>query len=722
MTYSQNISRLKTSGRARLAERQQNNINRAAWDGETLTKQADSLAAFSKTLGDSLVSWKENQIEKDELWGRRQHQKDEAERVTAEARMSQLELKQANINKERKAQEKAVFEQEKRFRLDFRKDQNREKLKQEIAVVRQMDIDYNSAANELQEIKGVLSGKSEADRLRLMSPHRQVGYVKEKLRVFKEALPDKVTRTLLTSETPIHLEGIKPFTAKELTENNIHSLPMKEAAVTALTDQIVEAAGVYGYSDEMLELAGVHDAIQKVKDDQMKKYRKNYNIDASDKQKVEAAMEFANAENPDGDDVYLLWLKMKGTTSEDGTVGLTNAQAWGEVHKVLVKNANHNPNYADKISNMPLPEALRIKLGAKPGTTYGKQWPTRMSTLKSDIKNGYKESVAAEKAYLEAAGDDLTNKTIAQQRKTGEEFTQTQLNQIAAEYGKLGLKVPDSILNYNSEAARDYARDKRELDIIKGLNGGGLYPRDLQKRHPKLVGELMKEALEFQKLEVGKKGSWGSKAYDEIGGSLGVTFKSEGQDNVTQRKNPTFAHAQDLAFRDFQKRYLAARAKGMTGEEAYDHVMTKGPKPILGDLDKGTPTLGIGGSQYILSSKGRIAQGRTEAKELTERLDNVNEARQEIQPHLNNAEVYLRTDVLDGSEPYLTVLTDALANGKPIYGLRASAEVEKAMAYYNGVAYSYPGFTGIQLLNWQIKAAKMHADAKKTNNKKGVEE
>jgi len=720
MTYSQNISRLKTSGRARLAERQQNNINRATWDGEALTKQADSLAAFSKTLGDSLVDWKKEQIKKDELSGMRQRQKDEAERVTAEARMSQLELKQANINKQRKAQEKAVFEQEKRFR----RDKNREKLRQEIDVVRQMDIDYNSAANELQEIRGVLSGKSEADRLRLMSPHKQVGYVKEKLRVFKETLPDKVAHSLLTSETPIHLEGIKPFTAKELTDNNIHSLPMKEAAVVSLTDQIVEAAGVYGYSDEMLELAGVHDSIQKVKDDQMKKYRKNYNIDASDKQKVEAAMEFANAENPDGDDVYLLWLKMKGTTNSDGTVGLTNAAAWGEVHKVLVKNANHNPNYADRISEMQLPEALRIKLGAKPGTTYGKQWPTRMSTLKSDIKKGYKASVDAEKDWLDSAGTDLTNKTLNHQRKTGEEFTPTQLDQIAAEYGKLGLKVPDAILNYNSEASRDYNRDKRELEIIKGLNGGGLYPRDLQKRHPKLVGELMKEALEFQKLEVGKKGEWGSKAYDEIGGSLGVTFKSEGQDNVTKRKNPTFAHAQDLAFRDFQKRYLAARAKGMTGEEAYDHVMTKGPKPILGDLDKGSPTLGIGGSQYILTTQGRIAQGRTEAKELTERLDNVNDARLEIKPQLNNAEVYLRTDVLDGSEPYLTVLTDALANGKPIYGLRASAEVEKAMAYYNGVAYSYPGFTGIQLLNWQIKAAKMHEDAKKVKkiNKFGVEE
>ena len=41
---------------------------------------------------------------------------------------------------------------------------------------------------------------------------------------------------------------------------------------------------------------------------------------------------------------------------------------------------------------MELPEALRKQLGAKPGTTYGDQWPQRMSTLKSDIKKGFKET------------------------------------------------------------------------------------------------------------------------------------------------------------------------------------------------------------------------------------------------------------------------------------------------------------------------------------------
>ena len=109
-SYSRNITRLKQSGRARLQERQQNNVNRAAWDGKAAIAQADQLATFSKTLGDNLVEWKKEQNIAEELAGKRQRQKEESERVAREARMSQLELKQANISKQRKLQEEALVE------------------------------------------------------------------------------------------------------------------------------------------------------------------------------------------------------------------------------------------------------------------------------------------------------------------------------------------------------------------------------------------------------------------------------------------------------------------------------------------------------------------------------------------------------------------------------------------------------------------------------------
>ena len=689
---------MKASGRTRLAERQQNNINRAAWDGQVAIDQADSLAKFSKTLGDNIVEWKQEQNKKDELSGMRQRQKDEAERVTNEAKLSQLELRQADITKQRKLQEEAVAEQEKRFRLD----KNRKALAEEIAKVKQMELQYEAAANEMQEIKGVLHGKSEADRIRLMSPHKQVGYVKEKLRVFKETLPDKVKHTLLTSETPIKLEGMEPFTAKELTENNMHNLPMHEAAVHALTDQIVEAAGVYGYSDEMLELAGVHEAIQKVKDDQMAVHRANYNKDASDNQLMQAAIEYGNIEVPTGDDVYLLFLKAKGGTNDKGTVGRTNAQAWAEVHKVLVKNANHNPNYAKKIAAMELPEALRIKLGAKKGTTFGQQWPPRISALSRDIKKGAKAVADAENDWLKAQGTILENKIISTQQKTGEEFTPTQINDIEKQFGDLGLPIPPSILKYNSEAQRDYDDDKKAMELRKGFNGGGLYPHDLQGLHPKLVGELMPEALKFEKLEAGEKGTEGAKAYERIGALLGKTFKSQGQDLLTRRKNDDFAAAHDAAFEEWQRIYLEARNKGASASEAYT-AATDGPGGVVQDLVQGMD------SKYVTTTRERLDRARDEGFELTERLDNVDGAREEIQPQLKNAEIYLRSKVLARSEPYLKILTDAITNGKPIYGLRATDEVEKALAYYNGVASAYPGFTGIQLLNWQIAAAAAEA-------------
>ena len=54
--------------------------------------------------------------------------------------MSQLELKQANISKQRKLQEEALVEAEKRFRLD----KNREALAAEIAKVKQMELEYEA--------------------------------------------------------------------------------------------------------------------------------------------------------------------------------------------------------------------------------------------------------------------------------------------------------------------------------------------------------------------------------------------------------------------------------------------------------------------------------------------------------------------------------------------------------------------------------------------------
>jgi len=702
MSYSQNISRLKANSRQRLAERAQNNTNRATWDGKAVIAQADSLAAFSKTLGDNLVEWKKEQNKKDELAGVRQRQKDAAEEATAKAKLTALEAQKLDLEKKQKLQAEVLAEQEKRFR----RNRNRQALEKEIETVRQMDVEYERIATEMTNLKGAIS-KPEADRLRNMSPHKQVGYVKEKLRVFKEALPDKVTHAMLTSEVPIQLEGLKPFTAKELYEQNIHNLPMKEAAVQALTDQIAENAGIYGYSDEMLEHAGVHDAIQKVKDDHMNKARDAYNIDTSDKQLMKAAIEYNNVANPDGTDVYLLFLKAKGGVDKEGNIR-TNAQAWGEVHKVLVKAARHNPKYADKISKMELPEALRKQLGAKPGTTYGDQWPQRMQTLKSDIKKGFKETVDAENKYLKARGTDLENQLIQKQSKSGEEFTDSQLVDIAKKFSDLGLPVPQSILNYNNQSARQYDADKKWVEKQKGFNGGGLYPHDLQGLHPKLVGEEMKGALEFEKMEVGQKGAWGARAYEDIGGMLGITFKGLGMNNTARRKHPIFANAQDAAFKDFQRRYLEARSSGMTPTEAWDAVMD-GPNGILADLKQGK------NSTYVETTQERINRGRTEARELTERLDAVNDARQEIQPQLRNGEVYLRTSVLKGSEPYLAVLSDALTNGKPIYGLRASDEVRQALAYYNGVASSYRQFTGIQLLNWQIAAQKAKQEGEKEN-------
>lgn len=670
-TYAENIQNLKTSSRARLSEAQQNNINRAKWDGEAGIKQADQLAAFSKTLGNTLVDWKKEQIKKDQIKGLRERQKDRSQR---------------SVNLLRKAQ-----------------------LEEQIADAKAQSQEYAILEAELVELKGAL-GVEEAERLRQLDPWAQVGYVKEKLREMKETLPDKVAHAMANSERQIQFQGLEPFSPKSLKDNGITMLPLHEAAVNTITDDIVQAAGINGYSDEMLELSSMNDTIQKTKDDYMSKARQRFNIESSFKTRQKAAKEYLSIENPTADDVYKLFLRYSSTVDSKGNV-LGNIGGWDEVYKTLQSAAKGDPKYADKIGDMELPEYLRKKLGAEPGTTFKKQWPGRIKQLKAAIKDQNVKEIKKEKEYLDSQVTALTNKWKTKQQENGREWTPTELDIISKEYSRLGASVPDEILNYNNQSFRDYNKDKRELEVIKGLNGGGLYPHDLQGRNPKIVGELMPAALKFEEEKIGESSTWGSKAKEEIEGSLSETFK--GMALKDKRESPVFSNSRDSAFKDFQQKFLDARSKGASPEEAYDIAMT-GPTGVMKDLEKGLgDSLGRGGSKHILTTKQRLARDRNESQELTERMDAVNDAKIEVRDNLDQATLYLRTKVLDGSEPYLTVLSEALANGQPIYGIRATTKVKQALAYYNGVAYSYSGFTGIQLLNWQIQAAKVEADKTK---------
>ena len=138
---------------------------------------------------------------------------------------------------------------------------------------------------EYQKLKSSLlaAGGSEsyydAERVAQLSPYRQAGYAKEKLRMFQDAYPSMLQNELMNSKEVINLNGIK-FTAAELRNNNL-ALPMKEAALNVFEQRILERTGVLNYSPEMLRLTKTYDTITKAKDTLMTTHKSRYNVASS---------------------------------------------------------------------------------------------------------------------------------------------------------------------------------------------------------------------------------------------------------------------------------------------------------------------------------------------------------------------------------------------------------------------------------------------------------
>ena len=115
-----------------------------------------------------------------------------------------------------------------------------------------------------------------------------------------------------------------------------------------------------------------------------------------------------------GEDLYRLQLINANTVDKNGQI-LGNTAGWDQVFKTLEAEgvALGDASYADKMGAQELPEELRIKLGAKKGTTFAQQWPGRFAALKSSIKSGHTKAVKAELDFQKAEGDKLLNLPLA---------------------------------------------------------------------------------------------------------------------------------------------------------------------------------------------------------------------------------------------------------------------------------------------------------------------
>ena len=286
---------------------------------------------------------------------------------------------------------------------------------------------------------------------------RQVGHVREKLRMFKEQLPYLFSNEFQNSREEFSLQGIT-FTAEQLRENSL-ALPQKEYAINILMDRVLERSGIYEYTPEMLLLNGVtgeKGIVEKLKKQHRAQAYQEYNVARGDLDRKRYQLEFKNSidtalGDPEkaGEALAKLHLAFATTPTTNGTGIIGNQKAWEMVYNFLATQADGNDNYANEVGNWIIPDWLAAKVGAKKGTTFGQFWGPRISGLKSAIRTGAINAANEEKKYLDSKGTEKVNE-FKRDVQNGEVKTRDDIRDLKYEFTNLGLTVPADITNYET--------------------------------------------------------------------------------------------------------------------------------------------------------------------------------------------------------------------------------------------------------------------------------
>ena len=502
-SYSRNIERLRSGERRNV---QQSTAQRTSMANITGNRQineatdiAEKLSAFSTTLGE----WKEKDIEKKQY----------------EGKLAAREAREENAER--------LYE-----------------LSQELETVKEQDTRYHEIKAEMLRLQGP-SAYPDADRLAKLSPWAQVGYAQEKLRVFNDTYDSKLAHAMQNSEKSIKIQGIS-FTPKELHDNNISDPILKEAALQVIGNDIKKAAQLDRFSPEMRKLAGTSDAITKAKEGQLAKYRQRYNLESSANTRGKAVLEWKNSAK-NGDDLYRYLLVHGATIDGKGNI-LGNTGAWTALDSQLVSEgiAAFDPEYAEKILNQPMPDALAAKLGAKKGTTFAQQWPNKAATLEGQIKDGIKKKVDAENDWLKAAGTDLENKFIERARKA--DLSEQDVREAERKFNQLGLTVPKAVQDYRTLSDRDEDDDIEKIKDLIASQKGYISHAQLDTFHPRAAAKYRDKATKLEKAALQEFG-----AEDKIEAALNTVFTGMGV--KTNEKSLAWIESNEAAKADYAEKY-----------------------------------------------------------------------------------------------------------------------------------------------------------------------
>ena len=673
-SYDRNIERLRANQRSVSDQEQAITTSAAQARGQYEIDHATNIANKLTPFSTALQEWKDKNIKKQIEEGRQEREKARLENAKWMAEHgSKTQQRIIEIEKARKAGE----------------------LAKDIEDVAAQDDLYQTLTRQMLK-RGGVNAFPDADRLAKLSPWQQVGFVQESIKNKKAAMPEMIAHAMQNSTEEMSLGGIT-FTPKEISENGL-AFPMKEHALQIITDKVYRNLGLDKYSEEMLDRAQVPQAVRNAKESILSKYRARYNIESSMNTQAKAFVAWEQSEKT-GKDIQKLLLTL-GNTVNSKNVLLLNSGAWALVESRIVKEGASDPlgiEYVDKLLDVPMPDSMCRELGVDYGTTFAKQWPGKVSSLKSKIKAAQVAAVTAEDKYLTAQGTNIKNNF--RQEASQKWLDGKRVEEYKDMYTAIGQDPPEWLNKYETASKRDQRKDE-EINIPNLMAGqNGFITNDqLDEFHPAAALKFRKDA---DRHEAALKKT--HNVDNTIKAALNSAWTEAGIKH--REKSVVWEYALANAQKDYEAKFNKLVALGYDADSAVELALRGTLGSVVDKENKPMPEFEgvISEIQRLGANSKYTEQGEKALDDLGNakiRVSKIHEGKLEM---LKNEEA-ISDEVVGGQ--YGQDRINEIIESIKIHGLwKGIRKADNALKYYEGLALGKRGLTTYALIDKQLKAA-----------------
>ena len=539
-SYARNIERLRANQRSVSAQEQGITTAAARDRGEYEIAHARDITNKLTPFSTALQEWKEKDIEKKIEEGR-------------------AELDKAKVENAKWLEEHGTETQKRIRRIE--EAQKAGELAFEIEDAQAQEIELQRLKGELLKRQGT-DGYPDADRLAQLSPWQQVGYVQQDIKNKKAMIPDMLAHSMQNGEENITLGNIT-YNAKEISGNKL-AFKMKEHATHYYMDKIYRNLGLHKYSDEMLRRSKVAETVRTAKEAEIAKHRKMYNIESSMNTQKKATLTWNESEQ-NGKDVEQFLLTV-GATVDTKNQLLNNKGALDSFFQLLVQDGvkkGGDNTLLQKVHNLPIPENLRQRLGAKAGATFGSHWKNRFKSANQSIMDGNTKVIENRLKNQNAQAKDITTRfkaAAAEAHAKGRTLSKQEVLAWEAQYPAVGAVAPKDVTDYQTASMRSQAADEVQIKAHISLNEG-ITNAELDTFHPLAAAKYRKQADAYEKGILDKTGAKGliKAALDNTFADMGIKDREKSQAYQIAKKN---------AEEDFSKQYTEYVEMGLSSDVA----------------------------------------------------------------------------------------------------------------------------------------------------------